>query len=58
MKPRINYRAERAERSRKKAQRKEAKLAALSRKPEEAGTATQEIANGSRSLPNVHRFSD
>jgi hypothetical protein len=56
LKPRINYRAERAERNRKKAEKKEARLASLTRKPEE--TAPAENATDGGSTPNVHRFSD
>jgi hypothetical protein len=58
MKPKINYRAERALRTRKKAEKKEARLAALSKKPEETTVSTDEAPDSGGSLPSVHRFGD
>jgi hypothetical protein len=57
LKQRINYRAERAERTRKKAQKKEARLAALVKKSEE-NIETKKEPEDSGSTPNVHRNSD
>ena len=57
MKPRINFRAERAERTGKMAEKKQARLAALSRSIDEASVlAAAPKRNGS--MPHVHRFSD
>lgn len=57
MKRDINYRAARAERTRKKAEKKEARLASLARKTEDT-PATEKAPVKSSSLPAVHRFSD
>ena len=57
MRRKINYRAERAERTRKKAEKKEARLAALNKKAEEA-TATKDAPVERSSTPHAHRFSD
>ena len=57
MKPKANYRAERAERTRKKAQKKEARLAALSRKKDVEITAVH-APDSDETLPKVHRFGD
>lgn len=52
-----NYRAARAERTRKKAEKKQARLASLARKTEDT-LATEKTPAKSNSLPAVHRFSD
>jgi hypothetical protein len=60
MKPRINYRAERAERSRKKAAKKEARLAKLSpseEAPEPEAGQQERLSDGSQ-LHKGHRLSD
>lgn len=56
MKPKVNYRAERAERNRKKEAKKDARLAALS-KNKEAEVAPLHAPNSVDSLPKVHRSS-
>jgi hypothetical protein len=58
MKPRINYRAERAERVRKKAAKKEARLAALTRKPQDTEAGPSETPDDGGSMPIVHRYGD
>lgn len=57
MKRKINYRAERAERTRKKAEKKAARVAALNQTADEK-TATKDASVVRGSTPNVHRFSD
>ena len=61
MEPKINYRAKRAERVRKKAAKKQARLARNSDKqsdPVSLQTVQEKPLDGTGSLPSVHRFSD
>ena len=57
MKRKVNYGAERAERNRKKAEKREARLAAQSKNKGAGVEPPQEPANNN-SLPKVHRSGD